>query len=158
MSDLATVREALGFGLLTFLDSPVSMALTLAFMVRLDWRITLLSLLPLVLLPPLVMTVGRKLRSYSFMAQAALDQLSQTATESFRGVKVIQAYGVSRAEAGRFLAQSRDYREKNMSMVRMEAWYWPLVSVISGCARCALFYFGAKRMAADHQFLGASSP
>ena len=155
MSDLATVREALGFGLLTFLDSPVSMALTLGFMIRLDWRITLLSLLPLVLLPPLVMTVGRKLRGYSFKAQEALDQLSQTATESFRGAKVIQAYGVSGAEVARFLVQSKDYREKNMAMVRMEAWYWPLVSVISGCAQCSLFYFGAKRMTVDPQFLGS---
>jgi len=155
MSDLSTVREALGFGLLTFMDSPISMAITLAFMIRLDWRITCYSLLPLIFLPPLVMTVGRKLRTYSFSAQSALDQLSQTATESFRGIKVIQAYGVSKEEAGRFLLQSKDYREKNMTMVRLEAWYWPLISVISGCARVSLFYFGAERMAVDSQFLGS---
>src|SRR5580700_1656573 len=76
MSDLSTVREALGFGLLTFLDSPVSMAITFGFMIYLDWRITLLSLLPLALLPPLVTKVGRKLRGYSFKSQEALDQLS----------------------------------------------------------------------------------
>jgi ATP-binding cassette subfamily B multidrug efflux pump len=155
MSDLSTVREALGFGLLTFLDSPLSMAITFAFMIRMDWKITLWSLLPMVLLPPLVTTVGRKLRRMSFQAQGALDQLSQTATESFRGVKVIQAYGVSRAEAGRFLAQSKDYRDKNMAMVRLEAWYWPLISVISGCAQLTLFYLGARRMALDPKFLGS---
>jgi ATP-binding cassette subfamily B multidrug efflux pump len=155
MSDLATVRESLGFGWLSIFDSVSMVTLTLASMLRLDWKLTLLTLFPLALIPPLVATVGRRVRDYSHKAQAALDTLSQSATESFRGAKLIQAYAVGREEGARFMAQCRDYREKNMVLVRLEAWYWPLLAVISGLAELNLFYFGALRVAADRSFLGS---
>lgn len=155
MSDLATVRESLGFGWLSLLDAVSMIALTFSFMLRLEWKLTLICLAPMAALPFLVATVGRKVRDMSHEAQASLDRLSQSATESFRGARVIQAYGVEGAEAARFHAQCDHYREKNMALVRLEAWYWPLLTVISGASELCLFYFGATRVAAGSLSLGS---
>jgi ATP-binding cassette subfamily B multidrug efflux pump len=149
MSDLTTVRESLGNGWLTVLDSFSGIGLSLLFMLHLDWRLTLLILAPMVFIPPLIATVGRQLRQLTFTAQDALDELSQAATESFRGAKVIQAYAVGEAESQRFQLQSRSYRDKNMAMVRLEAWYWPLLFVFAGFSELFLFYFGAQHIAAS---------
>ncbi len=147
MSDLATVRESLGFGWLTTFDSISTIALTIVFMRHLDPGLTFWCLLPLSVLPVLVATLGRKVRQGTREAQAALDDLSQAATESFRGARVIQAYAREPEENGRFSAVSRAYRDKNMAIVRLEALYWPLLSVISGVAKLMLIYMGGTKVA-----------
>jgi ATP-binding cassette subfamily B protein len=155
MSDLATVRESLGFGWLALLDSIIYIPMTFFFMFRLDWQLSLLALAPMALIPPMISTMGRRVRANSQAAQATLDELSQTATESFRGVKVIQAYGRQAEEEHRFDLECQNYLKKNMDLVVLEAWYWPLLQVISGLSGLALFYFGARRMAAHSLSIGS---
>jgi ATP-binding cassette, subfamily B, multidrug efflux pump len=154
MSDLATVRESLGFGWLAIVDSVSMMLFTGFFMLRVDWRLTLTVLAPLVLIPPLVMTLGRRVRENSRQAQALLDKLSQTATESFSGARVIHAYARQEAESARFDATCRDYRAKNLGLVRLEAVYWPLLTVLAGCSELLLFVLGGRMVAEGRLTLG----
>jgi len=154
MSDLAIIRESLGFGWMALLDSVTMVSLTLIFMLKLDASLTLRLLLPMILLPVLIMTLGRKVRQLSREAQAALDELSQAATESFRGARVIHAYGRQNEETARFLAKCDFYRQRNMRAVRLEAVYWPLLTVVAGMSELALFYWGGQAMSSGRITLG----
>lgn len=154
MSDLATVRESLGFGWLAIVDSVSMMAFTGVFMLRVDWRLTLTVLAPLAFIPPLVMTLGRRVRDNSREAQALLDGLSQSATESFSGARVIHAYARQEAEAGRFNKLAQGYRAKNLQLVRLEAVYWPLLTVVSGASELLLFLLGGRMVAEGRLTLG----
>jgi ATP-binding cassette subfamily B protein len=154
MSDLATVRESLGFGWLAIVDSVSMMLFTGYFMLRVDPALTLTVLAPLVLIPPLVMTLGRRVRENSRQAQALLDKLSQTATESFSGARVIHAYARQEAESARFESICQDYRAKNLGLVRLEAVYWPLLTVLAGCSELLLFMLGGRMVAEGSLTLG----
>lgn len=154
MSDLAAVRESLGFGWLALIDSISMMAFTAIFMFRTDWRLTLIVLAPMALVPPLVITLGRKVRDGQREAQALLDALSQTATESFSGARVIHAYARQEAEAARFSQACQDYRSKNLRLVRLEAVYWPLLWILSGFAELLLFIVGGQAVARQQLTLG----
>jgi ATP-binding cassette subfamily B protein len=154
MSDLATVRESLGFGWLALFDSLSMIGFTSFFMLRVDWRLSLTVLAPMAAIPPLVMTLGRKVRENSRQAQALLDGLSQNATESFSGARVIHAYARQEAEAARFESACRDYRAKNMQLVRLEAVYWPLLTVLAGFSEVLLFYHGGQRVASKAMSVG----
>lgn len=154
MSDLATVRESLGFGWLAIVDSVSMMLFTGWFMLRVDAPLALAVLAPLVLIPPLVMTLGRRVRDNSRQAQALLDRLSQTATESFSGARVIHAYARQEAEAARFEAECRAYRAKNLQLVRLEAVYWPLLTVVAGLSELLLFLLGGRKVAEGSLTLG----
>ncbi len=154
MSDLATVRESLGFGWLAIVDSVSMMAFTGLFMLRVDWRLTLIVLAPLALIPPLVMTLGRRVRDNSREAQALLDGLSQNATESFSGARVIHAYARQEAETARFIKLAQGYRAKNLELVRLEAIYWPLLTVVSGASELLLFILGGRKVAEGSLTLG----
>ncbi len=155
MSDLVTVRESLGFGWLALLDGVTMISFTIFFMLRLDSDLTLWSLLPLTLIPFLVITLGRRVRQGSIETQACLDQLSQAATESFSGVKVLHAFARQKEELGRFKALAENYRAVAMRLVRIEAYYWPLLAVLSGIAELVLFYRGGQRVAAGTLSLGS---
>lgn len=154
MSDLATVRESLGFGWLAIVDSLSMMAFTGIFMLKVDARLTLTVLAPLILIPPLVMTLGRAVRDNSRQAQALLDHLSQTATESFTGARVIHAYARQEAEEARFDQACQDYRAKNLQLVKLEAIYWPLLTVLSGLSELLLFMLGGRKVAGGQLTLG----
>jgi ATP-binding cassette subfamily B protein len=154
MSDLATVRESLGFGWLALFDSLSMISFTGIFMLRVDWHLSLTVLAPMVVIPPLVMTLGRKVRENSRQAQALLDGLSQTATESFSGARVIHAYARQDAEAARFEAACEAYRVKNMQLVKLEAVYWPLLTVIAGSSELLLFYLGGQKVASQALSVG----
>ena len=84
MSDLGAVRESLGFGWLSLFDGVSTFAFTAYFMIKVDARLSLEILWPMAMIPPLVMTLGRRVRDNNRQAQGLLDGLSQTATESFR--------------------------------------------------------------------------
>jgi len=154
MSDLAAVRESLGFGWLSIIDGVSMIAFTLIFMFRTDWHLTLIVLAPMALVPPLVITLGRKVRDGQREAQALLDALSQTATESFSGARVIHAYARQEAEAARFRSACQDYRSKNLRLVRLEAVYWPLLWILSGFAELLLFIVGGQAVAKKALTLG----
>lgn len=154
MSDLAAVRESLGFGWLALIDSLSMMAFTAIFMFRTDWSLTLKVLAPMALVPVLVVTLGRKVRDGQREAQSLLDSLSQTATESFSGARVIHAYARQEAEAVRFAQACSDYRSKNLLLVRLEAVYWPLLWIIAGSSELLLFIIGGQAVARKELTVG----
>ncbi|HTB22310.1 MAG TPA: ABC transporter ATP-binding protein [bacterium] len=154
MSDLVAVRESLGFGWLALVDGVTMVTLTIAFMMRANALLTAQMLWPMVFVPFLVVTLGRKVRDNERAAQALLDSLSQTATESFHGVRVIHAYARQADENRRFDAACEAYRARNMRLVKVEAVYWPLLSFLSGACELLLFYFGGRDLAARHITLG----
>jgi len=154
MSDLGTVRESLGFGWLALLDGVTMVTLTLLFMLRANAMLTVSILWPMVFVPFLVVTLGRKVRDNERAAQLLLDSLSQTATESFSGVRVIHAYARQADENRRFDAACEAYRARNMRLVNVEAVYWPLLAFLSGSCELLLFYFGGLGLAARHITVG----
>jgi ATP-binding cassette subfamily B multidrug efflux pump len=153
-SDLAAIRESLGFGWLSLIDGVSTVGFTVTFMTRADARLTWIVLLPMLGVPPLVVTLGRKVRELDRQAQALLDGFSQTATESFSGVRVIHAFAQQKAENARFAAACRSYRDQQMRLVKVEAFYWPLLTLLAGGSELLLYNYGGARVAAHTLSVG----
>lgn len=154
MSDLSAVRESLGFGWMALVDGITMVTFTIVFMLRANAGLTFAILGPMVFVPVLVVTLGRKVRENQRAAQLLLDSLSQAATESFSGVRVIHAYARQREETRRFDALCQAYRARSMKLVKVEAVYWPLLWLFSGACELLLFYFGGQRVAARRMTVG----
>jgi ATP-binding cassette subfamily B protein len=154
MSDLSAVRESLGFGWMALVDGIAMVTFTIAFMLHANARLTLVILWPMVFVPFLVVTLGRKVRDKQRQVQALLDSLSQTATESFHGVRVIHGYARQKEEAQRFDAACRIYRDRNMGVAKLEAMYWPLLWLLSGASELLLYYHGGSNVALRHMTAG----
>lgn len=153
-SDLSALRESLGFGWMALVDSISTVAFTLYFMLRVDARLSLGILAPMALIPPLVMTLGRRVRQNSQEAQRLLDGLSQSAIESFSGARVIHAFARQGEESARFAAAAQAYRQKNLRLIRLEAFYWPMLTLLAGSSETLLFFLGGQRVAAGAMTVG----
>jgi ATP-binding cassette subfamily B protein len=154
MSDLGVVRESLGFGWLALIDGTSMVVFTTFFMLRANAGLAAIILGPMFFVPVLVMTLGRKMRENQRKSQDLLDSLSQVATESFSGVRVIHAYARQDSEAERFEAACQDFRSSNLRLARVEAIYWPLLWLLAGGSEFLLIHFGLGRVASKAMSLG----
>ncbi|MDD2214045.1 MAG: ABC transporter ATP-binding protein [Oscillospiraceae bacterium] len=141
-NDVQSLSDVAGYGVMTFLDStihPISLVLVMAITV--DWRLTLLSILPLPLLIVGARRVGAILNRRYDEAQQAFDRMNDDVLENISGVRVIRAFGMEQRSEQSFDQTADHLFRKNMAVVRINALFAPLSRIIpSLCYVIALLY------------------
>jgi ATP-binding cassette subfamily B multidrug efflux pump len=131
-NDLGAVRMAAGPAIMYFANTIFGGAFALVFMLKIDGRLTLLALLPMVLLPPFTIKLGGAIHRRFEAVQAEFSALTTLAQENFAGVRVVRAYRQERAEIGRFSALNERYLEKNMGLARLYGAMNPMFGLLAG--------------------------
>lgn len=102
-NDLNAIQNVAGAGVLTLFDSIITGGTTLiAMIILVDWRLTLLAILPMPLLALMARKLGTHLHSAFRDAQAAFSRLNDKTQESVSGVKVIKTFGQEKEDAEDF--------------------------------------------------------
>ncbi len=108
-----------------------------------------LALLTLVIFPPLA--IGTALfriystRAYRRTRERVADVLA-TLQETLSGIRVVQAFGREAPTARLFREVNEEYREANMSTIRLSGVYFPGVELLSGIGTAIILYFGSTRV------------
>ena len=131
-NDLSAVRMAAGPAIMYLANTIFGGAFALVFMLKIDGRLTLLALLPMVLLPPFTIKLGGAIHRRFEAVQAEFSALTTLAQENFAGVRVVRAYRQERAEIGRFSALNERYLEKNMRLARLYGAMNPTFGLLAG--------------------------
>lgn len=90
--DIETIQDVLGFGLVMIVDTIFLGGLTLFKMFKLDWRLTLFSIIPIILIAILGGVVEKWMSYFYDKRQEKLDNLSDFAQENLSGIRVIKAF------------------------------------------------------------------
>ena len=96
--DVEAIQDVFGFGMISLVDCLFLGTMTLIQMFILDWRLTLMSLIPLLLIGILSGAIEKGLSSRYEKRQKTLDNLSNFAQENFSGIRVIKAFVQERYE------------------------------------------------------------
>ncbi len=91
-NDLDTVQECYGWGIMMFFDSLFLGILAIVKMWRMDWVLTLFSLIPMAFLMVIATIVGKSMMKKWDVRQEAFSDLSDFSQESFSGIAVIKAF------------------------------------------------------------------
>src|SRR3712207_1352834 len=111
-NDLSAVRMAVGPAIMYLTNTIVGGIFALAFMLRIDVRLTLLALLPMMLLPAVIARMGRAIHDRFEKVQEHFGTLTTLAQENLAGVRVVRAYRQEEAEIQRFRALSDERSEE----------------------------------------------
>lgn len=106
-NDLTQIRQVAGSGILMFADSVITgtvTIITMAFVV--DWRLTLIAILPFPLLAVMSVKLGHKMHDAFAQQQRAFSRLSDKVQESLSGMKAIKTLGQEAQDI-------EDFREHN---------------------------------------------
>ena len=153
-NDMDSVRSMIGPGIMYFCTTAVTLILALTLMIRINARLTLLSMIPMPVITVLVFFLGREINKRYTKIQEQYSTITARAQENFSGMRVVKAYVQEDAEIEDFARLNHDYIRKNMSMVKIWALFFPAIVLFSGTAVIMVLWFGGKAVIANSMSLG----
>jgi len=105
----------------------------LGYLLYLNWRLTLVTLVLLPLIAYIVRTTGRRLRKLNQTLLGINAELTQVIEETTRAQQVIKIFGGQNYERARFAERAEKLRGYTMRMIKTFALTSPVTQVIAAC-------------------------
>ncbi len=140
--DVSKVRMFLGPTILYGLDLTFLFVLTISSMLRVNVTLTLWSLLPLPFLSISIYWVSTLINKRSEKIQQQLAVLTSTAQEVYSGIRVVKSYVQEKAMGNWFSDQSEEFRQKSLKLIRIDAFFFPLMALLIGVSTIITVYVG----------------
>jgi ATP-binding cassette subfamily B multidrug efflux pump len=142
-NDLAAVRMAAGPAVMYLTDTVTRAVMAVPLMVRIDWRLTVLGLIPLLGMPTVMVLLGRTIHRRFESVQEHFGTLTTQAHENLSGVRVVRAYRQEEAETRKFAALSLEYLRRNLRLARTYGALFPLITFFGGAGGVLTLWFGS---------------
>ena len=143
-NDLSAVRMAAGPAYMYLANTVVGTAISLSFMIWISPRLTLLTMIPMLALPPVTIGFGRIIHHRFEKIQEQLSRLSTLAQENLAGMRIVKAYVQESDQTERFAAMSDEYLNRNMELAKVSGLFHPLLTLLSGLAIVFAFLLGGR--------------
>src|SRR5215213_430248 len=141
-NDLSAVRQLAGPMIMYTLQTVFVVALVLPLMFMLNWWLTLLLFVTMPLVSLTVKFFGQQVHSRFEKIQEFFGEITARAQENFSGVRVVRAYAQEEAEMAAFNDLNRQYAERNLGLVRVEALMRPLMTFLIGFGYVLIIWAG----------------
>lgn len=142
-NDINAVTMYAGGGVMSAVDASVTALVTLISMFfMIDWRLTLLAILPLPFMVVVTSAIGRKNHQAFKEAQEAFSDLNNFVQESVSGVKVTKSFGFQTDEIQAFEKTNQMVFGKNMRSASYNALFDPTTLLFVGLSYVVTLYFG----------------
>jgi ATP-binding cassette subfamily B multidrug efflux pump len=153
-NDLAAVRQLAGPMIMYTLQTVFTVVIILPIMFRISWRLTLLLFVTMPLVSLTVKYFGQQVHVRFEKIQDFFSQISARAQENFTGVRVVRAYAQEGAEIAYFKKLNREYAERNLSLVRVDAVMRPLMLFLIGGGYVIILWYGGAQAARGTMSVG----
>ncbi|WP_261809306.1 ABC transporter ATP-binding protein [Levilactobacillus humaensis] len=142
-NDLEAIQRVAGGGILEFADAIITGGTTLiAMMALIDWRLTLLAIIPFPFLALISWYLGHKIHRAFGASQEAFSRLNNKAQESISGIKVIKALGQEDADVADFNSQVDRTIKINRRVNRLDSLFDPMITLVISVSYIATIVLG----------------
>lgn len=142
--DVSRVRMYCGPAVMYTVNLLALITLCLVNMLRKDFHLTLVVVAPLPLLAITIYFVNTVIHKKSERVQALLSDLTTNAQESYSGIRVIKSFVQEKSMLGFFSKNSEAYRKNAVSLARVEAIYFPSMTLLVGLSTLLTIIIGSK--------------
>ena len=154
-NDITAVQNVAGDGVLTLVDSLVTGGSTMiAMMIVVDWRLTIIALLPLPVLAIGSWKLGDRLHGAFDKSQAAFSRLNNKTQESVSGIKVLKTFGQGKEDTVAFNKMVDETTEINKKVFKWDALFDPLATVVIGATYVITIIYGGLLVSNNHLSVG----
>ena len=143
-NDLQSIRMFLGPTVITAFDATVMLVLVLGQMILyVDMKLTLVAVLPLILIIFGDYFYGKLMhRRRGSRNQKAVSDRTDQVQEAVSGIRVIKAFVQEHKELAAFAVTNKVNQEKNLSVVRLQALFVPILDLIVGVSSLLTLLYG----------------
>jgi ATP-binding cassette subfamily B protein len=140
--DVSKVRMYVGPAIMYTINTLTLFVIVISYMISVAPKLTAYVLLPLPLLSFIIYKISKMINIRSKIVQEFLSKLTTFTQESFSGVKIIKTYTIEDSINQSLRVIASDSREKNMSLVKIQSWFFPLMILLIGTSNILVIYVG----------------
>ena len=141
-NDLDTIQECFGDGIVMFFDAAVLGIMALVKMWRMDYKLTLLALIPAAVMFVLGTVMSQVMTRRWEERQQAFSDLSDFAQENFSGIAVIKAFVKELKELIAFRRLNKENEEVNVAYTKIATLLEVLVTLFVESVICVILGYG----------------
>jgi ATP-binding cassette subfamily B protein len=139
LSDLQNVRAFIQTAVLTTLDIVLAVGGYIILLITIDWRLALLSLVPLPIWTYYIMRFSRIVQPAAKAVMEADDKNVSLIAEAIAGVHVIKAFATERQEMDKYSGNLDQFLGRVLKRIRLFADFNPVIRTIAMASYLTLF-------------------
>tara|TARA_B100000953_G_scaffold176668_1_gene145533 strand:- start:3201 stop:4958 length:1758 start_codon:yes stop_codon:yes gene_type:complete len=143
--DVSKVRMYLGPAIMYTVTTLTSTIVVLIFMIQAAPVLTLYTVIPLPILSFAIYKLSVAIQKRSTVVQQYLSKLNTFTQESFSGIAVIKSYSLEQQTDNNFTDLSNTSRDKNIDLVKVQAFFFPLMVLLIGISNVLVIYVGGRQ-------------
>ncbi len=143
--DVGNVRMYAGPAIMYSINTVTLFVIALIYMFNEAPKLALYTVLPLPLLSIVIYKLSKEIHNRSTIVQQFLSKLSAFTQESFSGISVIKAYGIEPQTSVNFKSLSAESKEKQISLAKVQAWFFPMMILLIGASNLLVIYIGGMQ-------------
>lgn len=142
-NDLNAIRMSVGPAVITAFDAIMMTIMVLVKMVlHVNLNLTLLAVVPMLFILAGGIYYGNAIERRYDEKQKAFSEMTDEVQESISGIRVIKAFVQERQELKSFAKANKNNKDKNMRLVRLQAFVMPLLDILIGTSSVITLLYG----------------
>ncbi len=147
-NDLQAVRQVAGPAIMYLVNTITIGAMALGLMIWISPSLTLIAMIPMVLMPGLVIWLGKKINVRFERIQEQFSEISNFAQENLAGIRIVKAYGREADRSRAFGVLNAEYRRRNMDLAKIWAAFFPVLTFMGGLGSVLVLWIGGREVIA----------
>ena len=143
--DVSRVRMYFGPAIMYSINTITLIIITFFYMYRQSPELTFYTVSPLPVLSYTIFKLSGIINIRSRIVQESLSKLSSFTQEVFTGIKIVKSYAIQNTKSKQFDNLSKENKENQISLVKMQALFFPLMILLIGLSNILVIFIGGKQ-------------
>lgn len=145
INDIESINDIFSDGLIPIVADLLAIVFTLATMFWMDWRLTLISLIPFPFLIVATWIFKESVNKSFLKVRNAISALNAFVQEHLTGMQIVQAFAAEDREFGRFKRINKEHRNANIKAIFAYSVFFPVVEVVLAVSTGLLVWWVADQ-------------
>jgi ATP-binding cassette, subfamily B, multidrug efflux pump len=154
-NDLSSVRMLIGPATMHSFSSLLVVTGAFVMMLRIDRNMALIALVAVPIVAGMVKFFGQRIHERFRLVQDYFGDISARVQENLAGVRVVRAFTQEANEVETFKRMNREYVNRNRSLIRLTATFYPALHALIGLMFVIIFFLGTRRIIEGQLTIGA---
>lgn len=145
ISDIEAINEIFSEGLVPIIADLLTIFVTLGTMFWIDWRLTLISLIPFPLMLMATYYFKESVNRSFIRVRNAISHLNAFVQEHLTGMQIVQAFAAEEREYEKFRKINKEHRDANIKAIFAYSVFFPVVEIVLALSTGLLVWWIADR-------------
>jgi ATP-binding cassette subfamily B protein len=144
INDIESINEIFSEGLVPIIADLLSIVCVLAYMCWVDWKLTLVALIPFPIIIIATYYFKESINKSFFKVRNAVTNLNAFVQEHLTGMAVVQAFASEDREFSKFQKINKEHRNANIKAIFAYSVFFPIVEIVLALSIGLIVWWAAK--------------